>query len=149
MKKGLIVFSFCLLFLITYSMPLKLESGCNDIKIDFYTKGKSQDNAVYLYDDIYMFSADYQTALQAKDQIQSVVGISATMQGDYDRFCEIIKKCNVAIKFVEDIENVHIIYGISESCGKTVQANGIAVNFQIAIRDNVITVGSPLIMGSY
>lgn len=149
MKKFLIVVSFVSLLIITYSLPVILPQKQKDIQVTYYTKGSNLQNSIYLYDDIYMTESDYCTSKQVANKLTNIVGISATFSGDYDAFKEVVKKCKVAVKAEENVDNIHIIYGISESCGKPIQANGENINFQIAIRDNVITVGTPLIMGSY
>lgn len=149
MKKCLIVLSLCLLLLVTFSLPVMLPQSNKDITINYFTKGRHSEQSIYLYDDIYMTTSDYKDGQKTADNLVNIVGISATFEGDFDDMQNILKKCKVAVKQEETIEGIHIIYGISESCGKPVQANGKYINFQIAIRDNVITVGTPLIMGSY
>ncbi len=149
MKKCLIVLALCILLLVTYSLPVILPDSDKEIYINYFTKGKYNENSIYLYDDIFMTSSDYKNGQQTADSLRNIVGISATFKGDFDDMQKVLKKCKVAVSSEERVGNVHIIYGISESCGKPVQANGMNINFQIAIRDNVITVGTPLIMGSY
>lgn len=149
MKKCLIVLSLCVLLLATFSLPVVLPKTDKDITINYFTKGKYSAQSIYLYDDIYMTTTDYANGQQTADNLVNIVGISATFEGDFDDMQKVLKKCKVAVKQEETVDGIHIIYGISESCGKPVQANGMIINFQIAIRDNVITVGSPLIMGSY
>ncbi len=149
MKKFLIVLSLGLLLFVTYSLPVMLPKSDKDITINYFTKGRYSENAIYLYDDIFMVTSDYDNGQKIADNLVNIVGISASFKGDYDDMQKVIKKCKVAVQQEETVGNVHIIYGISENCGKMTQANGININFQIAIRDNVITVGTPLIMGSY
>ncbi len=149
MKKCLIVLSLCLLLLFTYSLPVILPNTDKEITINYFTKGQYGENSIYLYDDIYMTTSDYKKGQTTAENLANIVGISATFKGDYDDMKKVIQKMKVAVKQEETVGEVHIIYGISESCGKPVYANGTNINFQIAIRDNVITVGTPLIMGSY
>ncbi|HRF35826.1 MAG TPA: hypothetical protein PLZ09_00840 [Clostridia bacterium] len=149
MKKCLIVFALCALLLVTYSLPVIIPNSDKDISISYFTKGNYGTNSIYLYDDIFMTTSDYKNGQKTADSLVNIVGISATFEGDFDDMQKVLKKCRVAVLSEESVGNVHIIYGISESCGKPVQANGMNINFQIAIRDNVITVGTPLIMGSY
>ena len=149
MKKFLIVLSLCLLLFVTYSLPVMLPKSEKDVTISYFTKGQYSANSIYLYDDIYMVTSDIKKGQEMADSLGNIVGISASFKGDYDDFTRVIKKCKVAVQQEESVGNVHIIYGISENCGKPTYANGMNINFQIAIRDNVITVGTPLIMGSY
>ena len=149
MKKALIVLSLCLLLFVTYSLPVILPKSDKDITINYFTKGRYSENAIYLYDDIFMVTSDSKEGQKTADNLVNIVGISATFNGDFDDMKSVVKKCKVAVLSEETVGNVHIIYGISESCGKPISANGMNINFQIAIRDNVITVGTPLIMGSY
>lgn len=149
MKKALIVLSLCLLLFVTYSLPVILPKSDKDITINYFTKGRYSENAIYLYDDIFMVTSDYKEGQKTADNLVNIVGISATFNGDFDDMKSVVKKCKVAVLSEETVGNVHIIYGISENCGKPTYANGMNINFQIAIRDNVITVGTPLIMGSY
>lgn len=149
MKKSLIILSLGVLLAFTFSLPVILPATNKDITLNYFTKGKFSEKAIYLYDDIYMTTTDYKSGQNTADSLANIVGISATFEGDFDDMQNVLKKCNVAVVKEETLCGIHIIYGISENCGKPVQANGMNINFQIAIRDNVITVGTPLIMGSY
>ena len=84
MKKALIVLSLCLLLFVTYSLPVILPKSDKDITINYFTKGRYSENAIYLYDDIFMVTSDYKEGQKTADNLVNIVGISATFNGDFD-----------------------------------------------------------------
>ena len=112
MKKFLIVLSLGLLLFVTYSLPVMLPKSDKDITINYFTKGRYSENSIYLYDDIFMVTSDYDNGQKIADNLVNIVGISASFKGDYDDMQKVIKKCKVAVQQEETVGNVHIIYGI-------------------------------------
>ena len=150
MKKFSVLITIVLIIILTYSVPsLMLNNDGGDISVSYYTIGKSDVNSTYMFDDIYLTTYDYADSAKAERTLNNIVGISYTLAGDYDKFSEILKEFDIVTLSTEVVDNIHIIYGRSEHCGKPKIVDGKAVNVQLAIRDDVITIGTPLIMGSY
>ena len=150
MRKFSIAITIVLLIVVTYSVPaLMIDNGGEDIAVSYYTDGKCTANSTYMFDNIYLSNYDYSETDKAERTLYNIVGVSYTLDGDYDKFCEILDDLGIATLATEVVDNIHIIYGRSELCGQPKIVDGLAVNIQLAIRDGVITVGTPLIMGSY
>ncbi len=150
MKKFSVLITIVLLIIITYSVPTLMLSGdASDVKVSYYTQGRCTDSSTYMFDDIYLANYDYSDTSKAERDLNNIVGISYTLAGDYDKFSDILKQFDIVTLSTEVVDNIHIIYGRSEHCGKPKIVDGQAINIQIAIRDDVITIGTPLIMGSY
>lgn len=77
-----------------------------------------------------------------------VYGESITFEGSHDDFINVIKKLNINIVAAESVENLESIYGFGRF-GKCVMINGKSVNIQVAYSLGYITIGCPIILGSY
>ncbi len=150
MKKFSIIITVVILIIATYSVPtLMRDNEGESVSVSYYTHGDVTGKSTYMFDDIYLTNCDYSQAKKTERELVNVVGISYTLAGNYDKFCEVLNTYGIVVLSTEIVGNIHIIYGRSERCGQTRIVDGIAVNIQVAIRDDVITIGTPLIMGSY
>ena len=63
----------------------------------------------------------------------------------------ILKKLNAQIKFLEYIDNLDlsIIYAYSPIISKTVELKNTSINLQIAVANDYLVVGWPMILGSF
>ena len=148
MRKVLVSVLFVLIVIVTYSVPILMQEGVCAEKYEVFANGKNVGGGVYLYGDTYMYeTSEYNEKIAMN--FGNVIGVSAKYKGDYDDFNKLIKKYGIAITKSEIIDNVHIVYGISEKCGRCLVTDGNTVNIQVALNGNNITVGTPLIMGSY
>lgn len=77
-----------------------------------------------------------------------VYGESITYKGTYNDFKKLIDVLNIEIVVSESIDGLECIYGFGEF-GRHVTINGMAVNIQLAFNLGNITVGCPIILGSY
>lgn len=76
-------------------------------------------------------------------------GISIAIECDKklrDKFYEKYRVCQVS---KQNIESINIEYGYSVAFGRSVRLGGYDVNVQTAYKDGVLTIGIPLILGSY
>lgn len=143
MKKFLILCIVVVAIVVTYSCPaLAID---NEACYAVYTRYSGD---TWLYKDIYMTECDSNTAINYSN-VPNAVGYSKRFKGNYDDLITEAKKHNVRILHSEEVDGVYLYYGISDTLGQTVYTNGYSVNMQLAIRGNIITVGTPLIMGSY
>lgn len=148
-KLGMLILGAIILIL-TYTVPNVIGNIDNkNINVSFYTTGKSNSNAINLYGDTYMTNGNGKNYKEIKKSLTNIKGITAQFRGNYDDFNKTIKKCGMEILDSEEINGILIMRGYSDKCGKPVYVNGKAINMQIAINKDLITVGTPLIMGSY
>lgn len=143
MKKFVLLLIIVGIITVTYACPsLAVDNtACYAV----YTKYNGD---TWLYKDVYMTECDQNTAKNYRN-LPNAVGYSKRFKGDYDDLLNEARKHNARIIASEEIGGAFIYYGISDSLGKTVNVDGKIVNIQLAIRGSVITVGTPLIMGSY
>ena len=127
---ALISLLICLLSFSAYSRP-KLLNYSNNVII--YT-GASSSNAVIKRVDSGYFS------------IQKIYGesclFSLTPQEIFDKF-------DVTILFTEVAENVVCYYGYSKKFPYEKEINGKIVNVHVAIENDRVTFGTPIIYGSF
>lgn len=148
MKKFLIMIVVMIVIGCTYSLAFSNIGGFKDADYTIFTKGDTGGNGIWLYGDTYMIACN-KKELTKLVTLSNVIGYQATFEGDYNDMLKELDRQSVAVISNDSIEGVYIIYGISDKCGKSVTVGGKSVNVQVAIRGNKITVGTPLIMGSY
>ena len=78
-----------------------------------------------------------------------IQGESFCFDGNIADITKILKKLNAKIITTENFENLKIIYAYSYKLQKFIFVDGKKVNVQICLNENKITVGTPLILGSY
>lgn len=76
-------------------------------------------------------------------------GQSIRFLGNDSDVKELLDKMEIQIVDRQNLANITIIYGYTVKLGKPVTLKGQKVNIQIAKRGASITVGTPLILGSY
>lgn len=77
-----------------------------------------------------------------------ITGMSFQFEGSKKDLSELINKTKLCVKFSEKIENITFCYGFSPIFKDYTMYNNEKINMQIALKDNVINVGVPLILGS-
>ena len=96
----------------------------------------------------YIYSCDASFADGVKRALDSVVGESVTFYGDKADFSAAVRSLGQTLFFYRLGDTV-VAEGFSPYLPYGVQKQGLTVNFQAALSDNKITVGTPLIMGAW
>lgn len=150
MKKISILIFAVIILALTYSYPaIKDFAGAKDVVYTYYTSGDTTGKGIWLYGDTYMISCTKSEAKTVQNNIGSLKGMSVSFKGDYDDFRKAQKNCNMSVLISENIDGTVIVYGYSDKLGKCVDVDGKTINVQMALKDGKITVGTPLIVGSY
>jgi len=76
-------------------------------------------------------------------------GLSITFNGDVNDFNNLVDNLKITIIKKENVENIAIIYGLSNYFCMYTCINNIYINVEIAFNKGIITIGSPIILGSY
>ena len=79
---------------------------------------------------------------------RKVYGESISYKGTYDDFKKMINELDVKVVASDSIGDLECLYGFGDF-GRHVMVNGKAVNIQIAYNLGNITIGCPIILGSY
>lgn len=82
-------------------------------------------------------------------KIDKMYGKSVVVNGNNSYYNEIVESMNLQVIKEENFETFTTIYGYNQSLGDCVTINGQQVNVQIAKRGNVISIGYPILLGSY
>ena len=80
---------------------------------------------------------------------QGVDGISVSFSGSKQDIDRIVKLLNLTVTDSYTVSGVNVVCGLSSKISGGVVIDGQTVNAQIAYKDGVVTVGSPLILGEY
>jgi len=86
---------------------------------------------------------------KVKSYSYQVLGESLSFYGNIDEFNNLVKIYRVKIIVAEQVGDIMTIYGHSFAFRKHIILDNKKVNVQIAINNNCITVGTPIILGSY
>ena len=81
--------------------------------------------------------------------IGTMYGKSIEFEANKKAYSNILSGLNFKVIKKENFENFETIYGYNENFGKSVSLFGKDVNIQIAKRGDVVSVGFPIILGSY
>lgn len=76
-------------------------------------------------------------------------GESFSFSGGLAEARAILSRLDAEVVSSEQIDQLQIWYGYTRMLGGELSVQGQAINLQIAIRDGTVTVGTPLILGSY
>lgn len=79
---------------------------------------------------------------------QNAYGQSVSLKGDLNYCKSLITSMGVKVVKCENFNNIYNIYGIGDF-GNKIVVDGQKFNVQIAYRDGVVTIGCPVILGSY
>ena len=90
--------------------------------------------------------SDFNNALE---HCQDVDGFSVSFSGTDKDVERIIRLFKLKVTSTLDINGLQIVCGNSSKLTGGVTLDGQRVNLQIAYKDGTVTVGSPLILGSY
>ena len=83
------------------------------------------------------------------EKCQDVDGISVSFDGSEEDVSRIVELLNLNVTHRYETCGIDIVCGQSYKINGGVVLDGKTVNVQIALKDGVVTVGSPLILGSY
>ena len=134
-----------------YAMPRNFDSYVADI---------SQDGIIYIYcratelESIDMGNgkivecnaADFSTVLS---KCQGVDGVSVRFNGTLSDVTRVVDMFGLTVVSSYELDGLYVTCGKSDKIAPCVIIDGNVVNLQIAYKDGVVTVGSPLILGSY
>ena len=62
---------------------------------------------------------------------------------------KILKELNATVLFEEEVDGVRSYYCRARGLFKGIQINGVTVNLHIAVKENSVVVGTPIIFGGY
>ena len=148
MKK--ICFSFLMLILLFLHIPSQQASGLDfDGRYTFYSTQKISDQncSVVKNGRVFEISCDAAYAKSLRLILDEVIGESVCFYGDENDFVNISRSLGNCVFY--GIDGVMVAEGFSSRLGKTVEGKEGDVNFQAAFSEGIITVGTPVILGSF
>ena len=136
---------------LTYYMPRGLETYIQDIStnatVSIYCRITDMDNISMGNGKIVQCCvADFNSVLARCNEVD---GLSISFSGTEQDILRIVQLFNLKISSTLNLDGLRIICGNSNKLTGGVILDGVAVNLQIAYKDGTVTVGSPLILGSY
>lgn len=99
--------------------------------------------------DMYFVSCESNIAKKIKQQLDSVDGESISFQGTKNDALNFLSQFDYEIVFSEVVEDIFIIYAYCPKITNYVYVNNQKINIELAVNKSNITIGTPLIIGSY
>ena len=136
---------------LTYSMPRGLDVYIEEINacatVSIYCRSADIDSIDMGSGKIVQCSvAELKGALA---HCNNVDGFSVSFTGTANDVDRIVRLFSLNVTSVDNLDGLHIVCGNSARLTGGVNLDGVTVNLQIAYKDGTVTVGSPLILGSY
>ena len=146
------IFSFSFLFsLNTNNIVLDLASNYNSQVSFFVTDNINNKEINQINNGIHnIVLCNSNTAYKTYDKLKSVVGISFSFLGKRTDFINICEKLNIVIKSKEIINDEITSYlCYTKKIRNHINVDNEKINIQIAVNKDIITVGTPIILGSF
>lgn len=153
MKKILIFTMVSLAFLISFPLkPHKLSFVANALGIEDGYIYTTEECGKLLFEvageKVYQKKADINEIVSRIGE-EKLVGITVFLKGDMQTVTMLLDKLGIEIKSTQTILNKNIIYAYSKDLNGYNLAKARESNIQIAVEDNEIIVGIPVIVGSF
>jgi hypothetical protein len=152
MKKILIILIATLTVIFTYPSNnfITLTEKFNGNEYIFYTDSKPEgyDNVIK-NGEIYMVTVNSNEAEKTYKTLKDVNAISVRFNGSKEKINFYLETLSAEEIKNQTIDDIYIVYGYTSKIKESVDVNGQTINVQIAIHRGVVTIGSPLIIGSY
>ena len=158
MDKKLFALYFIMVFVIIsfLILPNKKPIFADNLDYDnlvtytFYTLEKTDDSLSYTKNgDAFIVSCDANKAVQVKQKLGKILGESVHFNGDKIAGLNFISKFNYTSILTEDVNGIFTLYAYSPKIENYVYINNKKVNIELAVNKGVVTIGSPIIVGSY
>lgn len=154
MKRFIFVFILTVVIsgVLAYFMPQSFDSYiskfCEQATVSIYCRQTTADIFVDMGTG-YIVECDVHSYGRTLDMCSGVDGVSVSFCGSIDDVAQIVEIFNLLTVSVCEIDGLYVVCGVSNKLTGGVMLDGTKVNLQIAYKDGVVTVGSPLILGSY
>lgn len=162
MKKLIIFLAFLFFITLTFSFQPAFYNVFSlhntifgDAKYSIYCLNISSDNfnnaTLINNGNGYIIKTDINNALNIKKNVSNILGESVSFVSNKNVINKIIKYYNIKIFKSEKIGEIEVCYGFSNKLNSTQKVNidENIINIQIAFKENVLTIGTPIILGEY
>ena len=99
----------------------------------------------------YIVKSSINNAKSIKENSYSVLGESIKFKSNLLAIDKILSAYNIKVKIKENINDILIIYGETDNnnFSNSILVDDNVINVQLAFKDNILTIGSPIILGDY
>lgn len=161
MKKLMLILSFLILILFTYSFkPVfnevfkQTDLIFSDIEYSIYCLNLNKDifNCEILnIGNGYIVKTSADKSLYVKSKVSNILGESIKFNSSFSKIEKIINLYDIQIVKDEKIGEIYSLYGYTNNNDfiNKINIDGENVNIQIAYNKGVIVIGSPIILGDY
>lgn len=146
----------CLFFLAPQKNALLLSAtnvlNCSNIQYNFYTSNAMAlltDAEVIQNGNSYIVKCGINDCNKIKRQLEDIAGESVSFFAELSDLYKSVDLLNASVVFCEETNGIVVLYAFTQNIKNYVRVNGELVNLQLAYKSNRITIGTPLILGSY
>lgn len=116
----------------------------------FYTMEKTDESLSYTKNgDIFIVSCKAEQSGSVKQKLGKILGESICFKGDKIAGLNFISQFDYTCILTEDVNGIFTLYAYSPKIENYVYINNKKVNIELAVNKGVVTIGSPIIVGSY
>ncbi|MBQ0017017.1 MAG: YwmB family TATA-box binding protein, partial [Clostridiales bacterium] len=151
----LLILSLTCVLLVPNKTPIftNFLSVDNNLDYFFYTnnlnKDLSEDCLIIKNGDSFIVKCSKDNANDIKKQLDNIKGESITFKGSKSKILSYLKILNAEIVLTENMDNIYSVYAYSKNIPDYVYINHQKVNIQISCTDDTVSIGTPLILGSF
>lgn len=158
MKKTMLALYFIMVFVVISFLILPNKKPIfgakavvgQSIKYTFYTVDESDKNLTFTKNgNVFFVSCNLQDAGKVKQKLSNILGESVCFKGDKVAGLNYISSFNYTSILTEDVNGIFTLYAYTPQIENFVYINNKKVNIELAVNKGVITIGSPIIVGSY
>lgn len=145
----LIVSSFVLL---PNKSPIFALSSGKEYEYCFYSRSEVidiNDATIVKNGNVNFIKCSGENAKKVKSQLINLDGESVTFQGTKNDALKFIHQFNYEIVYSEMVGKIFTLYAYSPQISNCVYVNNQKVNLEVAVTNSTVTVGTPVILGSY
>lgn len=146
------IFAVISFLLLPNKKPLFDDSALNgkNLLYTFYTLEKMDSDLPYTKNgDAFVHYCDFKNASKVKQQLSGILGESVSFCGDKVDGLNFLSNFDYTTILVENIDGIWTLYAYSPKIENFVFVNNQKVNIELAVNKNIVTIGSPIIVGSY
>ena len=97
----------------------------------------------------YIVKTDFENAQKVKAKLCGIIGEAVSFSGSTLDAIFFMNKIGMELKIEESINDIHIFYGYIKGLEKYMFVGNEKINTEIAVSQNKITIGYPIIIGDY
>ncbi len=150
--KKISAFLFCLVCLFVSQEQasfLEFVDPPKSATVYFYTSGQAVGEEKIKTGNGYIIISSLRNSENVLSENRNIIGQSLSFEGNTEIYLEYKNRLNLVVVKEESVLEIKTLYGYTPKIKNFILIDGQKVNIQMALNKNIISVGTPIILGSY